>query len=112
MLKWDGVNVSLAFCILSKNMFGYCRKTFHVFLWSDDKEIVGIVNTSRGDRLLVTAAPPKIILAKMADRHYVKDNLMSVSKNFDDKWRICLWILGIIRNRNTLNRVENTYAKL
>lgn len=62
--------------------------------FSEDIELVGMVETSRGDRLLVTAAlSPTFWPFWKHNKLYFKQHSFSVSKDvFTGKWRLCFWI--------------------
>ena len=62
--------------------------------FSEDLEMVGMVETSRGDRLLVTAAVTRAFWSFWKhQKQYFRDHSFSVSKDtFTGVWRLCFWI--------------------
>lgn len=65
-----------------------------ILLACTDKTLVGVVSTSRGERLLATCEPTRYFWQKWReDKEYIKKHSVSVSKDtFTGEWRICLWI--------------------
>ena len=63
--------------------------------FTDDLEMVGMVETSRGDRLLVTAAISRAFWSFWKhNKPYFKQHSFSVSKcTSTDRWRLCFWII-------------------
>lgn len=62
--------------------------------FSEDLKMIGMVETSRGDRLLVTAAVPRAFWSFWKhQKQYLRRHSFSVSKDtFTDAWRLCFWI--------------------
>lgn len=62
--------------------------------FSEDLEMVGMVETSRGDRLLITAAISRAFWSFWKhNKPYFKEHSFSVSKcTVTDRWRLCFWI--------------------
>ena len=65
-----------------------------ILLNCEDKKIVGVVDTSKGQRLLATCKPSRDFWYRwQADKAYIKSLSISVSKDtFTLEWRVCLWI--------------------
>lgn len=62
--------------------------------FAEDLDMVGMVETSRGDRLLVTAAVSRAFWSFWKhNKPYFRQHSFSLSKDtFTDEWRICFWI--------------------
>ena len=67
---------------------------FDVLIGCTEKELVGVVDTKRGERILATSKPSKEFWELWReDKDYIKDHSISVSKDtFTGKWNVCLWI--------------------
>ena len=65
-----------------------------ILIACEDKTAVGLVDTSRGKRLLATCEPTRYFWQKWReDKEYIKKHSVSVSKDtFTGEWRVCLWI--------------------
>lgn len=62
--------------------------------FSEDIEMVGMVETSKGHRILVTAAVPRVFWSFWKrQKQYFREHSFSVSKDtFTDEWRLCFWV--------------------
>ena len=65
-----------------------------LLLGCDDFKRIGVVDTSRGERLLVTCEPSrKFWWVWHADKTYIRSHSVSVSRDHvSGEWRVCLWI--------------------
>ena len=56
-------------------------------------DLVGIRETPYGRTILFTAEPTRAFWdAYRYDKAFVKENHITVQKNFDDEWQVCFWV--------------------
>lgn len=59
----------------------------------EEINVVGVVRTARGKRLLVTAPPTEHFWRYWRqDKNFIRAYGISASKNLEDVWQICFWI--------------------